>query len=148
MLSTRDVLLWTLVYGVLWNGLGWAGNNLLLGEAWDAAKANLQPDFSPPWPPLARELMSFASDFVYAGVFVWLFAQVRVQSTASALAIVSALWLSGAAVTYLAIVNSGFLPWQVALQSGGLALAIFVVTAPLLAWRQRGARSGDPSPSA
>ena len=136
-MSTRAVLLWTLIYGLLWNGLGWAGNNLVLGEAWDAAQANLRPDFSPPWDPLVRELMSFVSDFVYAGVFVWLFAQLPVQSATNALAVVVALWLAGAAVTYLAIVNSGFLPWQIAVQSGGLALAIFIVTAPLIAWAQK-----------
>jgi hypothetical protein len=126
-----------LAYGVLWNALGWAGNNFLLGEAWDAAKVNLQPDFSPPWHPFVRELMSFVSDFVYAGVFVWLFAQLRDQSVTSAIRVVSALWLAGAAITYLAIVNSGFLPWQIALQSGGLALAIFIVSAPLIAWTQK-----------
>jgi hypothetical protein len=129
--------LWTLVYGVLWNGLGWAGNNFLLGEAWDIAKTDLQPNFSPPWTPLVRELMSFVSDFVYAGAFVWLFSQLRVQSATSALAVVTALWLSGAAVTYLAIVNSGFLPWPIALQSSVLALVIFVATAPFVAWARR-----------
>lgn len=37
-------------YGVLFNILGWLGNNLLLGEDWDAANAAVKAGFAAPWP--------------------------------------------------------------------------------------------------
>lgn len=131
-MNTRSIVTWTLVFGLLWNALGWAGNVFLLGDAWDAAGAGLAPDFAPPWSALAHELMTFVSDFVYAFAFVWLFARGSDRTTAAAIKLVLLLWLAGAAMTYLAIVNSGFLPWAIAVQSSLLALVIFVVTAPLL----------------
>lgn len=133
-MARRQVLIWTLAFGLLWNVLGWLGNNLLLGAAWDAVGARLAPAFAPPWGGLARELMTFASDFIYAFAFVWLFARMREQTARSAIGLVLVVWLAGAATTYLAIVNSGFLPVSIAMQTGILALVIFVATAPLLPW--------------
>jgi hypothetical protein len=131
-MNTRSIVTWTLVFGLLWNALGWAVNVFLLGGAWDEAGARLVPDFAPPWSALTHELLSFVSDFVYAFAFVWLFARGSDRSVASSIKLVVLLWLAGAAMTYLAIVNAGFLPWEIAVQSSLLALAIFVVTAPLL----------------
>lgn len=131
-MSAVSILIWTLIYGVIWNVLGWAGNNFLLEVGWDAVGAQLSPDFAPPWSPLTHELLSFVSDFVYAFAFVWLFAHAARKSVAHALALVFVLWLSGAAMTYLAIVNAGFLPLEIAVQTGILALVIFLVTAPIL----------------
>ncbi|HEX8901025.1 hypothetical protein [Vitreimonas sp.] len=131
-MSAPSILIWTLIYGVLWNVLGWAGNNFILEAGWDAVSAQIAPDFTPPWSPLTHELLSFVSDFVYAFAFVWLFAHAAQKNVAHALALVFVLWVSGAAMTYLAIVNAGFLPLAIAVQTSLLALAIFLVTAPIL----------------
>jgi hypothetical protein len=64
----------------------------------------------------------------------------------SAICLVLVVWLSGAATTYLAIVNSGFLPLSIAVQTGLLALAIFVATAPLLPWALRRVEKRPGSP--
>lgn len=126
------IVIWTLVFGVLWNGLGWAGNNILLGSAWDAVSAQLSPDFAPPYGGLTREAMTLVPDFLYAFAFVWLFAQFREQTVAASIALVAVLWIFGVVITYLAIVTSGFLPWDIAAKTSLLALAIFLVTAPIL----------------
>jgi len=145
-IAPRQVLLWTLAFGLLWNILGWLGNNLLLGGAWDAVGARLMPSFAVPWGGLMREIVSLASDFIYAFAFVWLFARIHGQTARSAIGLVLVIWLAGAATTYLAIVNSGFLPLSIALQTGILALVIFVVTAPLLPWVLRRVENRPASP--
>jgi hypothetical protein len=125
------VAMWTLIYGVLWNGLGWMGNNLLLGEEWDKVNALADPQFSPPYAGLAREAMTLVPDFLYAFGFVWIFIRMREQTVASAtqLALVMEVFVL---ITYLALVTSGFLPWTIAAQTSFLALVIFIATAPIL----------------
>lgn len=135
-MSLRSTILWTLIYGILWNALGWIGNNLLLGPAWDAAGAQLAPDFSPPYGGLAREVMTLVPDFLFAFVFVWIFGQMRAQTVGSALAAALIVEIS-VVVTYLAMVTSGFLPWLLAVQTSAVALAIFLVTAPILPLMRR-----------
>jgi hypothetical protein len=127
------VLRWTLIYGVIWNLLGWLGNVFLLGAAWDAVGAELQAAWSPPWPGVMHEALSVVSDFVYALAFTWLYARGNDKSAAAAIRLVAVVWLAGAAMTYLTIVNAGFLPWHIAAKSGLLALLIFLATAPLIA---------------
>lgn len=75
--------------------------------------------------------MTLVPDFIYAFGFVWVFAQMRTQTIASALFLALVLELF-VVVVYLAMVTSGFLPWTVAVQTSLLALAIFLVTAPIL----------------
>lgn len=120
------------VYGVLFNILGWLGNNLLLGEDWDAANAAVKAGFAAPWPDLVRELVTLLSDFVYAFALVWLFANARRQTAAFAIMLAIALWTSGVAILYLVLVNGGFLPVGVAVKTSLLALVIFVAAAPTL----------------
>lgn len=137
------ILGWTLGLGLLWNALGWFGNNLLLGTAWDVVGAQATPAFSPPFEGLSREAMTLVPDFIYAFGFTWLFSQGRTQSLAAAVRLVTVVWLVGACVTYLALVTSGFLPWSIAVQTSLLALLIFVVTAPILPLsRKRTAQPG------
>lgn len=131
-MSARALAVWTLIYGVLWNALGWAGNNLLLGAAWDAAGAQATPGFSPPYAGVAREAMTLLPDFIYAFAFVWLFGRMRAQTPGGAVALIMVIWLAGAVVTYLAMVTSGFLPWLLAVETSALALVIFLATAPIL----------------
>jgi len=145
-MTSRQVAVWTLVFGLTWNVFGWLGNNLLLGDAWDAVGAQLAAGFAPPWGGLARELATIASDFIYAFAFVWLFARMPDRSVRSAIRLVFVIWLTGAATTYLAIVNSGFLPPAIAAQTGILALVIFVGTAPLLPWALRRVEKRAASP--
>ncbi len=95
-MARREIFLWTLVFGLFWNILGWLGNNLLLGEAWDAVGARLAPSFAAPWGSLARELVSLASDFVYAFAFVWLFAQVHERTVRSAIGLVLVIFVATA----------------------------------------------------
>lgn len=130
-MSVRSILVWSLVYGVLWNGLGWAGNNILLEADWDAIAAQLKPEFPPPYAGIGRELMTLVPDFLYAFMFVWLFSRFKDRSVGSAVSLVLIIELA-VVITYLAIVTSGFLPWQIAAKTSLLALAIFVVTAPIL----------------
>lgn len=130
------IVIWTLIYGVMWNILGWLGNNVLLGAAWDSVSAQATPGFEPPYSGLAREGMTLVPDFIYAFGFVWMFAQMRTQTIASAvsLALVIELFV---VVVYLAMVTSGFLPWPVAVQTSVLALVIFLATAPILPMASR-----------
>ena len=126
-----SILVWTLVYGVAWNVLGWLGNNIVLGPAWDAVDARLTPDFAPPYAGVAREAMTLVPDFLYAFGFVWLFGQMRVQTIAASVSLALVLEVF-VIIVYLAMVTSGFLPWEIAAQTSLLALVIFVATAPLL----------------
>ena len=143
-LSAARVLGLGLAFGVAFNVLGWLGNNLLLGEDWDAANAAVKTGFAAPWPNLVRELATLVSDFVYAFAFVWLFANARRQTVVFAVLLALVLWTAGVALLYLVLVNSGFLPAGVAVKTSLLALVIFVAAAPVLVALAR-RRPGGPS---
>jgi hypothetical protein len=131
--NTRPrILLWTVVFGLGFNILGWLGNNLLLGQLWDAAGEAAQMGFTPPWPPIVKELVSLVSDFIYAFAMVWLFANARRKTVAFALKLAFVIWLAGAALVYLVLVNLGFLPAEISLKTAILALIIFLAAALLL----------------
>jgi hypothetical protein len=117
------------VIGVYLNLAGWLGNVFVLGDAWDEAYEMITISLSPPYPALAKELLTFVSDFVYGFVLLWLFLKSAVERQAStryAFALVSAVWLSTVGVTYLALVNSGFLPISIAWKTGLWALLTFL----------------------
>lgn len=124
-----NVILWTVVFGVFLNLVGWLGNVFILGDAWDAASEGVKAGFTPPWPPLVHELLTAVSDFVYAFALVWLFANSKRQNITTALSIAVIVWFAGVVVTYLAIVNSGFLPVGIAVKTSILALTTFLVAA-------------------
>lgn len=127
-----NVLLWTLVFGVVFNVLGWLGNNMILGADWAAASAGVKAGFAAPWPPIVKEIVSLVSDFIYAFAMVWVFSNAREKSAGFAIKLAFVVWLAGAALTYLVLVNSGFLPLMVAAKTSLLALAIFLAAAPVL----------------
>lgn len=127
-----SVILWTLVFGAAFNLFGWLGNNILLDELWDAAGSEAKFGFTPPWPPIVREVVTVVSDFVYAFAIVWIFANARRQTLPFALQISFIVWLIGPALVYLVIVNGGFLPAEISLKTSLLALAIFAAAAPIL----------------
>lgn len=127
-----SVILWTLVFGVVFNIFGWLGNNILLGELWDAAGSGAKFGFAPPWPPIVKEAVTVVSDFVYAFAIVWIFANARRQTVSFALQISFIVWLIGPALVYLVIVNGGFLPAEISFKTSLLALVIFAGAAPIL----------------
>lgn len=129
-----SVILWTLVFGVAFNLLGWAGNNFLLGDLWDAAGSQVKSGFSAPWPPVVKEIVTIVSDFIYAFAMVWMFANARRQTIGFAIKLAVVIWLAGAALVYLVLVNSGFLPLEISAKTSLLALAIFVGAAPIMAF--------------
>lgn len=130
------IALATLVMGLLLNALGWAGNVFLLGGLWDHAAQVAPPPLSPPFPGLARDLLTFVSDFVFALVWSCVFALARPAWRGStltlALATAALVWLGGVPMTYLGIVNSGYLPADVAVATSVLALVTFLLVSPLM----------------
>lgn len=129
---TPSILFWSIVLGVIFNLLGWVGNNFVLGDLWDQAGAQISHAFAPPWPPLVKEAVTLASDFVYSFALVWIYANARRRTALFALKLAFIVWLAGAAIVYLTLVNSGFLPFEIAAKSSILALIIFLATAPVL----------------
>lgn len=130
------ILVATLVLGLLLNLLGWAGNVFLLGDLWDQAGEIAPPPLPSPFPGLAHEALTFVSDFVFAFVWSCVFALARTGwgGRPLVLALLTGVltWLGGVPMTYLGIVNSGYLPANVAVATSLLALVTFVVTAPLM----------------
>lgn len=126
------ILLWTIVFGVAFNLLGWLGNNFLLGDLWNAVGSEVKSGFTPPWPPVVKEIVTVISDFIYAFAMVWVFANSRRQTADFALQLAFVIWLAGAALVYLVLVNGGFLPVGIALKTSLLALAIFTGAAPIM----------------
>ena len=128
-----SIFVWTIVFGIAFNLLGWAGNNFLLGDLWDAAGNEVKAGFAAPWPPIVKEIITLISDFVYAFVMVWMFSNARRQSVAFAIQLAVVAWLSGVAPVYLVLVNGGFLPFEVSIKTSLLALVIFIAGAPFMA---------------
>lgn len=130
------IALATVVMGLLLNAWGWAGNVFLLGDLWERAAQAAPPPLTSPFPGLARELASFVSDFVFAFVWTCIYALILPawRRSPMGLAWTTALlvWLGGVPMTYLGVVNSGYLPSDVAVATSLLALAGFVILAPLM----------------
>ncbi len=118
--------------GVVFNLLGWLGNNLLLGDDWDAANAGVKVGFSPPWSPLVKEIITVVSDFIYAFTLISLFAMAGKRTVGTAIKLAILVWVIGVAILYMVLVNAGFLPIDVAWKTSLLALTIFVLGAPIL----------------
>ena len=123
----RRLLVAVLVTGFLLNLADWAGNVYVLGSLW--AKAGI---LTLPWSALG-----FVPGFVLA--FVWCLVY-RLSSpgwgrSKMQLAFVTAgiVWLGGAAMCMLKSANAGSFPGLgIAIATTVLALATFVVIAPLL----------------
>lgn len=132
------ILAATLVLGLLLNITGWAGNVFLLGGMWDEAGRLAPPPLASPFPPLAHELLTFVSDFVFAFVLACVFSLADAGWRGSRLQLAfltsGLTWLGGVPMTYLGIVNSGYIPPGVAVATSVLALVTFVLAAPLLVW--------------
>lgn len=121
--------------GLYLNALGWLGNAILLQEDWNGVHETIGVRPAPPYSPITRELVTLLSDFVYAFALVWIYSTAGPDRRAPwrfALELVVMLWLTTVAMTYLTLVNSGFLPPGIALKSGLWALATFLPVAAFL----------------
>jgi hypothetical protein len=132
----RRTIVATLILGALLNVFGWAGNVFLLGQMWDQAGQLAPPPLPSPFPPVVRDALTFVSDFVFAFVLASVFSLASPCWSRSQLLLAFAcsglVWLGGVPMTYLGIVNNGYLPPGVALATSVLALVGFVLFAPLL----------------
>jgi hypothetical protein len=92
-------------------------------------------------PPLLHSILQFVSDFVFAFVLcvVYRLASKGWDGSKMELAFLCAtiVWLDGVPMTYLGLVNGGYLPVGVSIATALLALATFFVVAPLLPWLLR-----------
>lgn len=121
-----------LMLGLVLNLLGWVGNVFWLGPEWRAAELLVPTRLTPPYPDLAREALTFVSDFVFAIALCWLFARMQRRDLGSALLLTLVFWAATVGMVYLAMVNAGFVPLALAVKTSLLALAIFLICAPLL----------------
>ena len=129
-------ILAVLVTGFLLNLTGWAGNVFLLGSMWAQAGAMAPPPMSSPFAPTVHALLQFLSDFVFAFVLcvVYWLASSGWSGSKMALAFLCGVlvWLGGVPITYLGLVNGGYLPTDVSIATTILALVTFFIVAPLL----------------
>ena len=121
--STRRVVWVGLLVGFLLNLTGWLGNNFLLGAFWDDVGASLA---TIPWrSSIWRNVISFVPDYGYGIAIAWLVVAIRPRfHSYSSTAISAGLFVAlvGGIITYLAIANSGFIPWSLAFASFALVL--------------------------
>jgi hypothetical protein len=111
------------VVGLLLNVTGWMGNNLVLGSLWQQVGASVA---ATPWrASLWSDVVSLLPDFVYGLAIAWLCVVIRPRYAGYVAASFRAgllIALVGGITTYLALANSGFVPWNLALASFGLVL--------------------------
>lgn len=125
-----------LITGFILNLTGWAGNVFVLGSMWEHAVAVAPPPMSSPFSPLVHALLQFVSDFVFAFVLCSIFrlASSGWRGSQPSLAFLCAVlvWLGGVPMTYLGLVNGGFLPGRISIATTIWALITFCIVAPLL----------------
>ena len=125
-----------LVTGFVLNLTGWAGNVFLLGSMWEQAGNLAPPPMRSPFTPTVHVVLQFVSDFVFALVLcaVYRVALPAWRGREMALAFLCAVivWLGGVPMTYLGLVNGGYLPIGISVATTVLALVTFLIVAPLL----------------
>lgn len=117
-----------LLAGAVLNICGWLGNNLLLEPMWEAATARMRT-VEGYTRGIENELLGFLPDFVYGLALAWLYSSLVPrygEGTDTALRAAFAVWLVGAATTYLASANYGLIPFGVSVATTALAAATFV----------------------
>lgn len=89
-----------------------------------------------PFSPLVHAVLQFVSDLVYALVLClvyriaspgWLGLKLHLALLCGAI-----VWLGGVPMTYLGLVNGGYLPAGISIATTFLALATFFIASPLL----------------
>lgn len=130
------------------NIFGWLGNQLWLGQEWDAAivgsgfAASRQRT-------LWNEVGSLVPDFVYGIALAWLCwvcAKALGQSRSVAYAATGMLWLVAIATPLLGTANASLVPWRVTVLTLLLALAIMLPVTELVWRRVARPRQGKASP--
>ena len=133
-----------LLAGLLMNSFGWLGNQLWLGQEWDAAIAG-SAFAATRQRTLWNEVGSLAPDFVYGIALAWLCwvcAKALGTARSTSYSAAGALWLVAIATPLLGTANASFVPWRVTLLTLALALAIMVPVTEL-AWRRVVRPQGD-----
>jgi hypothetical protein len=124
------------ITGIVLNITGWAGNAFLLGQMWNEAGALAPPPMKSPFSPRTHALLQFVSDFVFAFVLCAVYRLSSTGWTRSPMQLAFlcgvVVWLGGVPMCYLGMVNGGYLPAGVSLATTALALATFLLVAPLL----------------
>ena len=148
--SLLTLIIVALVSGLYLNALGWLGNAVILQADWKAAAGQIGQALDLPWPALVRELLTLVSDFVYAFALVWIYAALVPGHRAPvrlALELIVLVWLTTVGMTYLALVNSGFLPVGIAWKTSLWALVTFLPLAMFLplVLRERSEAPGVPA---
>jgi len=132
----RRLLIATVITGFILNLTGWAGNVFLLGPMWEPAGTFAPPPMHSPFSPTVHVVLQFVSDFVFAFVLclVYRLASTGWRASKVQLAFLYAVvvWLGGVPMTYLGLVNGGYLPATVSIATTVLALVTFFIVAPLL----------------
>ena len=130
------VLIATAVTGFVLNLAGWVGNVFLLSSIWEQAHKIAPPPMPSPFPSAVHVVLQFLSDFVFAFVLccVYRVAAAGWRGSTLALAFLCSVlvWLGGVPMTYLGLVNGGYLPAGVSIATSVLALVGFLIVAPLL----------------
>jgi len=125
-----------LVTGFLLNLTGWAGNVFLLGPMWEQAGTMAPPPMRSPFSPGVHAILQFVSDFVLALVLcaVYRLACPSWRGSKMNLALLCSvvIWLGGVPMCYLGLVNGGYLPARISIATTVLAVATFLIVAPLL----------------
>ena len=130
------ILIATAIIGFVLNLTGWAGNVFLLGSMWEQAGTVAPPPMHSPFSPTVHAVLQFVSDFVFAFVLclVYRLAATGWRGSKLPLAFLCAIivWLGGVPMTYLGLINGGYLPVAVSIATTILALVTFLIVAPLL----------------
>lgn len=137
-----------LLAGLLMNVFGWLGNQLWLGQEWDAAISGSAFAASRQR-TLWNEVGSLAPDFVYGIALAWLCwvcAKALGESRRVAYAAAIMLWLAAIATPLLGTANASLVPWRVTLLTLLLALAIMIPVTELV-WRRVARRHRGESTS-
>jgi hypothetical protein len=103
---------------------------------WEQAGAMAPPPMHSPFSPIIHAILQFVSDFVFAFVLcaVYRLASPGWHGPKLRLAFLCGVivWLGGVPMTYLGLINGGYLPVGVSIATTILALVTFFIVAPLL----------------
>jgi hypothetical protein len=130
------LLISTVAVGSILNVGGWLANVFILGGMWRRAHLLAPAHLPSPFSSSIHAVVPFVSDFVFAFVLCCIYRLAspgwRGLPIVLAFACSALVWLCGVPMTYLALVNGGFLPPSVSIATTGLALLLFLLAAPLL----------------
>ena len=125
---------WGLLYGLFMSIVGVTGNRVLLRDQWDHLHEIMPVQFHWPYSRLWHEVISISFDFVDMVLLFWVFAHFARKTVWTAMQITIVWWLMTVAQLYLAMVNSGMMPWWLSLETSIVGLVSALPAAFLLPW--------------